>query len=506
MNSSRRNTIFVLSVLILTSFLSLLFCSKNSFLYSFNDWVDGNAFFTMGKGMVNGLVPYKDLFEQKGPFLYLIYGFAYLLSHSTLHGVFIIEVLSMTFTTYYVYKLANNFTNKIYSLLVCILFIPIVCSSKSFVQGGSCEEFCLPFFSYSIYSFYNVLNKENTNKQYFYVFFTGLCAGFISLMKFNLLSFWFIWMVIIFVNFLFNKKIKMAFISCFVFLVGMFLPIIIFTIYFLMNNALTDFVDSYLLFNVKSYSTILTLKERIHNMLYACLDELNYNLDIKILTFIGFISILTTWICKNFWFILFVIISYIFLMFGVFFGGNAFFYYYLCFQIYIIFGLIGIFKIINIILVYVKFNKIAITMLGAVILCLTLQNILMSPNLEYVGIKKEYYAQYIFNEIISLSDDKTLLNYDNLDGGFYTTCDILPNVKYFMRQNVDYDRYPIIMDSQNEYIRDKKVNYVVIREYFGNRNYRKDLTELNENYNCIKHHSQIYEGMDYDYYLYERKE
>ena len=53
--------------------------------------VDGNAFFTMGKGMFNGKVPYKDLFEQKGPLLYLIYGIGYLISHDTLLGVLFIR-------------------------------------------------------------------------------------------------------------------------------------------------------------------------------------------------------------------------------------------------------------------------------------------------------------------------------------------------------------------------------------------------------------------------------
>ena len=70
MTNERKFNVQSFVLLILVSFCSLLFCTKNSWLYSFNDWVDGNAFFTMGKGMVNGLVPYKDLFEQKGPLLY----------------------------------------------------------------------------------------------------------------------------------------------------------------------------------------------------------------------------------------------------------------------------------------------------------------------------------------------------------------------------------------------------------------------------------------------------
>ena len=49
---------------LIVAFSMLLFTSKNSFLYTFNDWCDANAFFTVGKSIIHGLVPYKDIFEQ----------------------------------------------------------------------------------------------------------------------------------------------------------------------------------------------------------------------------------------------------------------------------------------------------------------------------------------------------------------------------------------------------------------------------------------------------------
>jgi len=77
----------------LVSFIILLFTSKCSFLYPFNDWVDANAFFTVGKSMMNGIVPYRDLFEQKGLLLYFIYGVGYLISNTTFIGIFILEII-----------------------------------------------------------------------------------------------------------------------------------------------------------------------------------------------------------------------------------------------------------------------------------------------------------------------------------------------------------------------------------------------------------------------------
>jgi hypothetical protein len=75
--------------IVMLSFLLMMICTRSSFLYPMNNWDDVNSYFTMGKGMMNGLVIYRDLYEQKGPYLYFLYGLAYLISHRTFAGVFI---------------------------------------------------------------------------------------------------------------------------------------------------------------------------------------------------------------------------------------------------------------------------------------------------------------------------------------------------------------------------------------------------------------------------------
>ena len=49
--------------------LFLLIHSKSSPLYAMNDWVDVHCFFTMGRGILDGQVPYMDQYEKKGPVL-----------------------------------------------------------------------------------------------------------------------------------------------------------------------------------------------------------------------------------------------------------------------------------------------------------------------------------------------------------------------------------------------------------------------------------------------------
>lgn len=102
-------------------------CSKSSFLYPLNDWVDANCFFTVGKSMMNGIVVYRDLIEQKGPFLYFVHGLAWLISNDTFIGVYFLEVLAATFFLYYLHRIITLFVKTDFSILaipVCaVMFI-----------------------------------------------------------------------------------------------------------------------------------------------------------------------------------------------------------------------------------------------------------------------------------------------------------------------------------------------------------------------------------------------
>ena len=60
-----------LAILVISAAVTITIVSACSPLYPFNPWDDANCFFTVGRGIIHGLVPYRDLYEQKGPLLYL---------------------------------------------------------------------------------------------------------------------------------------------------------------------------------------------------------------------------------------------------------------------------------------------------------------------------------------------------------------------------------------------------------------------------------------------------
>lgn len=484
------------------SFIILMVCSKNSFLYLFNDWVDANAFFTVGKSMMNGVIPYKDIFEQKGPLLYFLYGLGYLIDNDGFIGIFIFEIIFMAFDFVVLYKISNLYLNKNYSLLISLLMIPLICSNISFVMGGSAEEFCYPIFAYGLYSFLKDNGKYKHNKKV--IFINGFLAGCLAMIKFNFLAFPFAWITTILLELLINKDYKTFFKDCGYFLLGMFIPIGIFILYFLINDALYDFINVYFIVNITAYTTVLTLSERIVSMLYWLKEQMLYFPPVLVLNGIWLLGLIFKWFEKNIYSRLFIIYSYGLLVLALYFGGKTYKYYFLTLLIYVVFGLITIICILN---KYIKINinnkfniiSYCLVLILSIYLCST------SVNVKEIGLEKSYFAQYEFKEIIEESDDQTVLQYNSQDGGFYTLLNQVPVVKYFESQNIDYDRYPYVLDGQNEYLKNKTTKYVIVREYWEWLGYHNYIPELNDgSYKLIAEHNQITEGVDFDYFLYER--
>ena len=82
---------------LLTAAVLMTLFSRSSFLYPFNNWSDTNVYMTIGREMLRGAVPYRDLFDHKGLLWYFIYAAANLISTSSYLGLYLIEVLSFSF-------------------------------------------------------------------------------------------------------------------------------------------------------------------------------------------------------------------------------------------------------------------------------------------------------------------------------------------------------------------------------------------------------------------------
>ncbi|MDE6292593.1 MAG: glycosyltransferase family 39 protein, partial [Bacilli bacterium] len=189
--------------------------SKNSFLFKFNDWWDANAFMTMGKSIWQGVVPYRDLFEQKGPYLYFIYAIAAIISNKTFIGVYFLEIISMFINLIFVRKIIKLFyKDEKYSFLGILIY----CFSAFFVftfgHGGSAEEFTLPLMFITMFYYNRYLkDKKEINIDKKVLLINGIIAGVVFWIKYSLLGFWFIFAATMCLIPLFKKDIKTSLIN-----------------------------------------------------------------------------------------------------------------------------------------------------------------------------------------------------------------------------------------------------------------------------------------------------
>ena len=136
---------------LLCATLALLIATSSSPLYAANFWTDTNIYFTIGRGMTRGLMPYRDLFDHKGPLLFMLYALGAAISDTSFIGVFALEVLSLAAAVYAGWRTVSLFGEGRLTLLSMPILAAVVCCCTAFTQGGSAEEFALPALAAGVY-------------------------------------------------------------------------------------------------------------------------------------------------------------------------------------------------------------------------------------------------------------------------------------------------------------------------------------------------------------------
>ena len=500
------NPLFILGFCLLVSFSLLLISTKSSPLYPLNDWGDANAYFTMGKGMMNGKVLYRDLFEQKGPLLYFIHGLSYLISSRSFLGVFIFETFSFSFFLFFSYKLISLFFEPKYALIWLPIIAVVILNLKSFTHGDSAEEFCLPFLAFSLYSlfdyFKNVYPRPISDK---WVFWNGVVAGCVLWIKFSLLGFWFGWIVSICICLLVNKQTFLAIKKSLLFLSGMAAATLPWLGYFGISHAIPEWINTYLLVNVTDYPNNLSVLPLFHFILSVILFQVKENPIFNVCLGLGIIFfMLSNKIIKSLLHRILLLFCFLSLFLGIYAGGRGFIYYYLILAPFLLLGILVLQDAIN-----TEFKKgipaKTAEIIALVIFILTLPlNTWLNQNSYMLSWKKQEMVQYKFASIIDRSKNPTLLNYGSLDIGLYTTTGIIPNTRFFEGQNIDPSRFPMVVEAQNQYIKNKAIEYIVIMLPPSETLESQQIPFLLDNYKLLDSERQNFENTDFSYFLLKR--
>ncbi|MFD2307752.1 hypothetical protein [Enterococcus termitis] len=508
----------IVSVILLMAF------SKNSPIYLTNNWVDANAFMTMGKGMMQGLVPYKDLFEQKGPLLYLIYGLSSLINSKEFTGIYIVECIGMTINLVFCFKILKLYLSEKSSFLLTLFFPVLLLNDQFFRQGGSAEELSIPLLMLLLYSVMKTIkiSSESLHFSKWIYLWQGLSVSMIFFIKFTLLGPWVGFYLFIFIYLIVKKETKELATLIVYSAIGLFIGILPWLSYFLLNDAIADFFNVYLFINSNAYNaSSVNLIERFSFILQVVIENMKENWITLLLVFPGWVIIpVFQEISKKSSHRLFLFVISLSTLFFTYIGMKSYEYYFLFFMPFGVVGLVMLGKISSFLINEAKrildFKSTILFPWAFIVSFLlifgyngNLQESLYFPNNSTFGTKgteEKRTAQKLFAEYMLMEKtNPTLLNFGFLDGGFYLAADILPSEYYFELQNLEYSVFPDNYDGQIQAIEEGRVDFVVVEtdpkqqeEYF-------DQLGLTENYQAVMTHNQTCDERERMYWLFEQK-
>ena len=107
---------------IVVSILCLLTLYSSPLYKGLTD-VDSSVFQIMGKGMLEHKIIYRDLFDHKGPIVYIINAIGFFINNK--YGLFIVEIIVFYIGTIFVYKTSRIVLSKKLSIVVDLLYMLI---------------------------------------------------------------------------------------------------------------------------------------------------------------------------------------------------------------------------------------------------------------------------------------------------------------------------------------------------------------------------------------------
>ncbi len=140
-----KELLFVFLLFLAVSLSALFFINFHSPFYRYSVNPDSNTYIDLARAMRHGLLPYRDVFDHKGPLLYLINFLATVLSPKSLTGLYWILGFSLAVFLWYGYRIARMFLSILPALTATfpLLFFSVG-NRILYSGGGSTEEYLMP--------------------------------------------------------------------------------------------------------------------------------------------------------------------------------------------------------------------------------------------------------------------------------------------------------------------------------------------------------------------------
>ena len=280
--------IFLITLVAINLFLFSSVSPLHSLMnMQYNEWL----YYLIGKGMVNGLVPYKDLIDHKGPYLFYFFGMANIINYKHI-GLYILALLFYSLIAIFSYKISylilsksdkslSNPINKILSIFIAFIIF-VMCSSYYMSFGTiSAEVFTLPYMFMSYYLFLKFLyynggfkNQPNSlSSELKYASVYGICAGISFFIKANAILAYVPIAICLLFYFIRKKQFKNLFLNFIVGLASFTIALLPAIIYSIMTNSLYEMIDGAFTINILYTGTGMPSSSSVYESLIETIKE-----------------------------------------------------------------------------------------------------------------------------------------------------------------------------------------------------------------------------------------
>jgi len=233
-------------ILFLIAFVVIFSSSYNPFNFR-RMYGDSADYITVARGITRGMLPYRDLADNKGPLTYLISVPGWFLGKFT--GIWITELILMCVSVLFAFKTALFFGNRNMAMFGTILsFVALIAFFQ--VNAGT-EEYSLPFLMISFYIFTKYYFSPKQEVSFGELIALGNCFACVVMIRLNMFPMWVGFCVVIFVESVIKRRFTLLgkYIAGFCLgIIVIFVPVFL---YLKLNGVMGDFMDQVILGGTK---------------------------------------------------------------------------------------------------------------------------------------------------------------------------------------------------------------------------------------------------------------
>jgi len=455
---------FVLPLLLLL--LACFFAMGSSPVFKTNPWGDSNAMLTMGRSILHGMVPYQGIVDQRGPLLYALFAIGAMINGDSFLGVFILEVINAGIIYFLSYRIAKDLKVNIAQPQWAGLLGPLaLLGTSAYIQGGAPEEFAFTSILYLLYVINHYRQKvEDVPLKTF--FLLGINFSLIFWNKYSLSGtfvFFFIWTALML---LYKKQFKLLLKVIVVSVLGFMIISSIVWIYFSMHHATSDLIQIYFVKNLTSYGTV---KQSRLMQLWSLLQYIGFQLKLH---YIVFTLIVLGWFEAIF--------SHKNVTLEVVLFGAAILFVALQRRvndyntlIWMVFLVVALLRLLRFRKLHIEASHKYATNL-IIVGCLFflpfanntyLGELVVKGNPTSFNKAMTYTAQPTLAKEMrkEVSGNPSIIQVNDLDGGFYLAAKTVPTTKYWQLLNMTYTQFPEMYRYFAKTFDQKKVDFVIVR-------------------------------------------